>query len=268
MGVIANPNNYLIVPANYTEQQAKAFAAEVAHTLSTRGAGEAQDQMTDAFSQGGSQDVQRSPQWGIPEGSVVPAFVSSASYHLGSVTRQAGLPREWAEIGGGLKNLENRFIKQPWNYVFSKDHEWNSIDTGGPHFLSQNNYGNFSKGFADAGAANAGTSGNDYFGYNPGTQYRPGQIGDANGLGVGDWRFPFRWHRSLESHEAGAAAADRQPAGAEIGPGERQSIAGSACIVHRSFRQSKFLGRPFREMGLRRDRRRHATCVRSSGIFR
>lgn len=70
--------------------------------------------MTDAFSQGGSQDVQRNPQGGIPEGSVVPAFVSSASYHLGSVTRQAGLPREWAEIGGGLKNLENRFIKQPW----------------------------------------------------------------------------------------------------------------------------------------------------------
>ena len=191
MGAIANPNNYLIVPANYTEQQAKAFAAEVAHTLSTKGAGEAQDQMTDAFSQGGSQDVQRNPQWGIPEGSVVPAFVSSASYHLGSVTRQAGLPREWAEVGGGLKNLENRFIKQPWNYVFSKDHEWNSIDTSGPHFLSQNNYGNFSKGFADAGAANAGTSGNDYFGYNPGAQYRPGQIGDGNGLGVGDWRFPF-----------------------------------------------------------------------------
>ena len=191
MGAIANPNNYLIVPANYTEQQAKAFAAEVAHTLGTKGAGEAQDQMTDAFSQGGSQDVQRNPRWGIPEGSVVPAFVSSASYHLGSVTRQAGLPREWAEIGGGLKNLENRFIKQPWNYVFSKDHEWNSIDTSGPHFLSQNNYGNFSKGFADAGAANAGTSGNDYFGYNPGAQYRPGQIGDGKGLGVGDWRFPF-----------------------------------------------------------------------------
>jgi hypothetical protein len=28
-GEIANPNNYLIVPANYPEQQARAFAAEI-----------------------------------------------------------------------------------------------------------------------------------------------------------------------------------------------------------------------------------------------
>ena len=32
-GEIANPNNYLIVPANYTEQQARAFSAEIANTL-------------------------------------------------------------------------------------------------------------------------------------------------------------------------------------------------------------------------------------------
>ena len=31
-GEIANPNNYLIVPANYTEQQARAFAADIAKT--------------------------------------------------------------------------------------------------------------------------------------------------------------------------------------------------------------------------------------------
>jgi hypothetical protein len=66
--------------------------------------------MIDAFSQGGSQDLQRNPQWGIPEGSVVPAFVGSASYHLGSVTRWSGIPREWEEIGGGMANLENRYI--------------------------------------------------------------------------------------------------------------------------------------------------------------
>src|ERR1700681_4665543 len=32
-GEIANPNNYLIVPASYTEGQARAFAAEIANTL-------------------------------------------------------------------------------------------------------------------------------------------------------------------------------------------------------------------------------------------
>lgn len=32
-GAIANPNNYLIVPANYTEQQARAFAAHIAGTM-------------------------------------------------------------------------------------------------------------------------------------------------------------------------------------------------------------------------------------------
>jgi hypothetical protein len=35
--------------------------------------------MAEAFSQGGSQDLQRNPQWGIPKGSFVPAFVGSAS---------------------------------------------------------------------------------------------------------------------------------------------------------------------------------------------
>ena len=32
-GKVANPNNYLIVPANYTERQARAFADEIANTM-------------------------------------------------------------------------------------------------------------------------------------------------------------------------------------------------------------------------------------------
>jgi hypothetical protein len=54
-GEIANPNNYLIVPANYAEQQARAFAADVANTLNysedtagTMGATRAKAQMSDA----------------------------------------------------------------------------------------------------------------------------------------------------------------------------------------------------------------------------
>jgi hypothetical protein len=58
------------------------------------------------------------------------------------------MPREWAEIGGGMANLENRYIKQPWNYI--KNGKWDTIDTSGPHHLSQSNYDNISKGFADA----------------------------------------------------------------------------------------------------------------------
>jgi hypothetical protein len=190
-GEIANPNNYLIVPANYTEEQARAFAAKIASTLNghypedetgTMGGNRAREQMISAFRQNGSQDLQRNPQWGIPEGSVVPAFVTSASYHLGSVTRQAGIPREWAEIGGGMANLENRLVKQPWNYYWGKSGEWNSIDTSGPRFLSQNNYDNFSKGFSDAGVARTPPSPWNEFSYNTQAPYPPGQIGDGNGL--------------------------------------------------------------------------------------
>jgi hypothetical protein len=197
-GEIANPNNYLIVPANYTEQQTRAFAADVANTLNqvypedttgTMGATRANAQMSDAFSQGGSQDLQRNPQWGIPKGSVVPAFVGSASYHLGSVTRWSGMPRELAEIGGGMANLENRYIKQPLQYL--KGGEWGSIDTSGPHFLSQHNYANLSKGYADADVPRNAASPISDFGYRPQAQYPAGQIGDGNGLGVGDWRFPL-----------------------------------------------------------------------------
>ncbi|CCE04113.1 hypothetical protein BRAS3843_100007 [Bradyrhizobium sp. STM 3843] len=75
----ANPNNYLIVPANYDEDQAKAFASRVAQSINRvypedemGGAGlhDALAQMTAAFLPGGSQDLQRHPQWGIPKGSL------------------------------------------------------------------------------------------------------------------------------------------------------------------------------------------------------
>jgi len=85
-GRIANPNNYLIVPANYTEQQARDFAARIASTIGQvypqdegRGLTGACGQMAGAFRQNGPQDLQRHPQWGIPRDSVVPAFISSGS---------------------------------------------------------------------------------------------------------------------------------------------------------------------------------------------
>lgn len=86
-GKIANPNNYLVVPANYSVQKARDFAGQIANSLrqidsgdETGGAGLglALGQMAGAFMRGGSQDLQRNPQWGIPKGSFVPAFVGSA----------------------------------------------------------------------------------------------------------------------------------------------------------------------------------------------
>ena len=101
-GGVANPNNYLIVPANYSDRQARHFAAGIADTLGqvyqdetgATGPSRARAQMIGAFLQGGPQDLPRHPQWGIPGGSVVPAFVGSASNHLGYVTGLAGLPVE------------------------------------------------------------------------------------------------------------------------------------------------------------------------------
>lgn len=139
--------------------------------------------MTGAFRPNGPQDLQRHPQWGIPKDSVVPAFVSSASYHLGSVTRQAGLPKILSEIGGGTANRIN-VVKR----LFGNKSD--PVDTSGDFWgLSKQNYANFSKGFSDVGAAGNGAPLVNDFGYRPQVQYPAGQIGDGNGLGVGDWRF-------------------------------------------------------------------------------
>lgn len=88
-----------------------------------------------------------------------------------------------------MANLSNRYIKQPWKYLWGE--KWHSIDTNGPRFLSQQNHANFSKGYSDADAAGTRAPVSSYFGYNPQAQYSAGQIGDGNGLGVGDWRFAF-----------------------------------------------------------------------------
>jgi hypothetical protein len=88
-GSEANPNNYLIVPSNYTELKARDFAAGIKKIRDTHLPGSdmvAVLAMANAFTQGGSQDLQRHPQWGVPKGSAVKAFVGGASNHLGFVT--------------------------------------------------------------------------------------------------------------------------------------------------------------------------------------
>jgi len=177
-GRTANPNNYLIVPANYTEQQARDFAAGIINTwytahpgdeTGTAGPNQALMNMAEAFMQGGSQDLQRHPQWGIPKGSTVPAFVGSASNHLGYVTALTPVPMALSEIGGGAANLFHGLRDS-------------KIDTSGPYWLSQQNHANIAQGFNDGLAAGKPpTPFNDY-GYPTQPQPAAGQIGDGNGI--------------------------------------------------------------------------------------
>ena len=185
------------MPANYAEQKALAFAAQIANSIGQAYPGSEADglagalgQTTGAFLPNGTQDLQRHPQWGIPEKSFVPAFTGSASYHLGSVTRCAGLPVDWPEIGGGIPNWANARLQQAMHPPVARLGIYpRKIDANGPHGLSWHNYDNIVKGFADADVTRNGPSSMNDFGYNSLTRYPAGQIGDGNGLGVGDWRF-------------------------------------------------------------------------------
>ncbi|KRR23713.1 hypothetical protein CQ13_26925 [Bradyrhizobium retamae] len=143
-GAFANPNNYLAVPANFNEAQANAFAADIASSGMVDGL----RKMYAAFKQGGEQDLQRHPKWGIPKEFATPAFVGSASYHLGSVTGRAGLPPVLSEIGGGAANMLNGYVEQPVRRLLGR--KSTEIDTTGPRFLSQQ--ANFARGHSDATA--------------------------------------------------------------------------------------------------------------------
>jgi hypothetical protein len=187
-GSFANPNNYLVVPANYSEQQARDFASQISDMASggypgddTGAAGiqQALAQMFGAFSQGGSQDLQRHPQWGVPKGSVVPAFVGSASNHLGYVTGLAGLPMPLSEIGGGVLNGANAMWQSARCSLGLKS---DSIDTGGPYWLSGQNHANILQGYSDGLAVGRPASPFNDFGYEPQPQSGEGQIGDGNGI--------------------------------------------------------------------------------------
>ena len=112
------------------------------------------------FHPGGSQDLQRDPQWGIPDDSVVHAYVSGASHYLGFVNGLTGIPLELSEKGGGITN--------------------GGTDNSGPQGVSQQNHANLLRGYADATAAPAWLT-ND-FGYGSQGQIPPRQIGDGRSI--------------------------------------------------------------------------------------
>ena len=121
------------------------------------------------FKPGGSQDLQRGVQWGIPEGSVVPAFTSGASHYLGFVGRVTGISPGYAQIGGGITNFGNE-------------------DTSGPYGISQQNQKNLVAGRADATAMHAPVWLTNNFGYGSQGQSPASGIGDGTGA---------RWLSSL-----------------------------------------------------------------------
>jgi hypothetical protein len=181
-GKIANPYNYLIVPDGYTEQKARDFASGISDSLvnaldETGGAAglvQALLDMKAAFQQHGSQDLQRNPQWGVPNNSFVPAFVGGASDHLGYVTALSGLPKMLAEIAGGRANKLNAANQEPTEPP---------IDTSGPHGLSWHNYSNLTQGFSAGLAASQPPAPLNDYGYGPQAQPEPDQIGD----GIAPW---------------------------------------------------------------------------------
>jgi hypothetical protein len=188
--------------------------------------------MKNAFWPNGSQDLQRNPQWGIPENSFVRAFTGGASYHLGSVTRWAGLPETLSEIGGGIPH---------W---FSRP----SVESELPG-LSQRNYEDISKGFSDANLPRNAPSLMSDFGYNPQAQYPPGQIGDGNGLGVGDWRFAFAGvDPSSPMQPVPPLQTDSQPAPGLVRVNDSRSPAAPPSSVA-PFDNRTFLGDRFGKWG-------------------
>lgn len=160
---IANPNNYIVVPGNFTEENARAYADHIAKLqgVSAFGRALAAGRVGLDFRPGGSQDIQRGSQWGIPDGSVVHAFVSGASHYLGFVNGLTGIPLEYSERGGGLTN--------------------GGIDKSGPYGISQQNYQNLLKGSQDATSAVKPVWLANDFGYGTQGDVPVGQIGNGRG---------------------------------------------------------------------------------------
>jgi len=138
------------------------------------------------------------------------------------------LPKILSEIGGGTAKPINA-IKR-W---FGDKSD--PIDTSGDFWgLSKQNYANFSKGFSDAGAASKGAPLVNDFGYRPQAQYPAGQIGDGNGLGVGDWRFSLVGIDPMNpTRPVPPPLTDSKPV-AKIGSSEWQHIASIVRSARRS----------------------------------
>ena len=110
----ANPNNYLIVPDNFSVDSAEAYANRIEATLNGpsydigSGLFTALQEMVLSFAPTMSQDLQRNYDgviWNGNSGMFVNAFTSAASWYLGFVAQQSGIGTFAAITGGGLTQL-------------------------------------------------------------------------------------------------------------------------------------------------------------------
>ncbi|CCE04114.1 hypothetical protein BRAS3843_100008 [Bradyrhizobium sp. STM 3843] len=95
------------------------------------------------------------------------------------MTAAAGLPMDWAELGGGVANGANAAL-QLLNRLRGKGSD--AIDTGGPYWLSKQNHANLADGYA-AGLASMRLPApfNDY-GYGTQSGGASAQIGAGGGI--------------------------------------------------------------------------------------
>jgi hypothetical protein len=103
----ANPENYLVVPYNYTLGHAMQFASDVINAPSL---GISPDlMMVAAFTKWGSQNLQATYQNSDGSmtygGDYVPMFQDAASFHLGFIADRTGYGPTLAQIGGGAYDL-------------------------------------------------------------------------------------------------------------------------------------------------------------------
>lgn len=169
-GAIANPNNYVIVPKAHDQAAARRVADSIA-AMQGLGTVPVLALLTHSFMADGPEDLQRHQRWGIPSNSFVPAYTSSASDHFGYVTGAAGLPRELAETGGGMRNLFNRII-----------HPQSSIDTSGRLFLSKINAANIAQGYEAGAATRQQPSAYNDYGYPGSARNTDKGIGEGSGV--------------------------------------------------------------------------------------
>lgn len=106
---VTNSNNYLIVPADFTIASALNFASQIKALTSSPYFEGPYLAMILAFEPGGSQDLQRNydgQTWNGNSGSgmFVLAFKDAASWYLGLVMQQAGIPVAAGIDGGKLFN--------------------------------------------------------------------------------------------------------------------------------------------------------------------
>ena len=147
-GAEANPNNWLIAPLNYTLDDAITYAnvkllpttdlKQDPNTYASSFIENLKDVLSSMFmdfQSGGSQDLQRNKNWGIPDGYFVSAFTDVASFHLGLVTTLSELPIDMAEIPRGALNFIHSL--KPGS----------TIDTSGVYDLSMRNELNINAGY-------------------------------------------------------------------------------------------------------------------------